>query len=200
MADKLKIVFIGNSIINGFPYDRNQEFVSIYREASGYDVINKGINGDTVQGIMRRFAQDVLAYKPDVVVIMTGTNEFIYKEALPKQCMKDVMNLIDIAKKEGIEPVLLTPLPIDTEMAQSRWLVCDDVDYEVVQEQIVELKKLMNSYGKENNVRLIDTNYAYFEYVSLVGEQTAYYDGIHPTREGHKFLAEIVGKFLCPPN
>ncbi len=85
MSNKMKIVFIGNSIINGFPYDRNQEFVSLYREASGNEVINKGVNGDTVHGIIRRFSQDVLAHKPDVAVILTGTNEFIYKESLPEQ-------------------------------------------------------------------------------------------------------------------
>lgn len=196
MSDKLKIVFIGNSIINGFPYDRNQEFVSLYRNASGNEVINKGINGDTVQGVMRRFAQDALAYKPDIVVMMTGTNEFIYNESLPEQCMKDIINLVELAQNHGIEPVLLTPLPVDPQMAKSRWMVCDDVDYEIVQEHIIELKKRINNYGQESHVRVIDTNYAFSEYVALVGEQTAYYDGIHPTREGHRFLAEIVGKCL----
>lgn len=196
MSDKLKIVFIGNSIINGFPYDRNQEFVSLYRNASENEVINRGVNGDTVHGVMRRFAQDVLAYKPNLVVILTGTNEFIYKESLPEQCMKDIVNLVELAQSHGIEPVLLTPLSVDPQMAKSRWMVCDDVNYEVVQDQILELKKLINQFGHENHVRVIDTNYAFSEYVALVGEQTAYYDGIHPTREGHKFLAEIVGKFL----
>ncbi|MHC1723928.1 MAG: GDSL-type esterase/lipase family protein [Aminipila sp.] len=196
MSDKLKIVFIGNSIINGFPYDRNQEFVSLYRDKSGNDVMNRGINGDTVHGVIRRFAQDVLACKPDIVVIMTGTNEFIYKESLPEQCMKDIVNLVELAQSHGIEPILLTPLSVDPQMAKSRWMVCDDVDYEVVQEQIMELKKLINNCGQENHVKVIDLNFAFSEYVALVGEQTAYYDGIHPTREGHKFLAEVVGRFL----
>lgn len=196
MSDKLKIVFIGNSIINGFPYDRNQEFVSLYRNASGNEVINKGVNGDTTHGVMRRFAQDVLEYQPNMVVMMTGTNEFIYKESLPEQCMKDIANLVELAQSNGIEPVLLTPLPVDPQMAKSRWMVCDDVDYEVVQEQILDLKKFILQFGQQNQVRIIDTHYAFSEYVALVGEQTAYYDGIHPTREGHKFLAEIVGKFL----
>lgn len=196
MAEKLKIVFIGNSIINGFPYDRKNEFVSLYRETSGNDVLNKGINGDTVHGVMRRFAQDVLEYNPDEVVIMTGTNEFIYKESLPEQCMNDIINLIKLSKSKKIEPVILTPLSIETQMAENRWMVCDDVDYQIVQEQIMQLTKLIKSYCYENDVKVIDTNKAYSEYVHLVGEQSAYYDGIHPTREGHKFLAEVVEKFL----
>lgn len=196
MSNKMKIVFIGNSIINGFPYDRNQEFVSLYREASGNEVINKGVNGDTVHGIIRRFSQDVLAHKPDVAVILTGTNEFIYKESLPEQCMKDIVNVVELAKAQEINPVLLTPLPIDPGMAETRWMVCDDVDYEAVQDQIIELRKLINKYGEENKIKVIDTFYAFSEYVALVGEQTAYYDGIHPTREGHQFLAEIMRKFL----
>ncbi|QHI71733.1 GDSL-type esterase/lipase family protein [Aminipila terrae] len=196
MAGKLKIVFIGNSIINGFPYDRNQEFVSLYRDASGNDVINKGVNGDTVRGVMGRFSQDVLAEKPDIVIILVGTNEFIYKEASPEQCMKDIINLIELAQNQGIEPVLMTPIPLEPTMAKSRWMVCDDVDYEEVQQQIIQLKKQINTYGRENHIRVIDAYYAFSEFVSMVGEQTAYYDGIHPTREGHRFLAEIVGNFL----
>ncbi|WP_442871633.1 SGNH/GDSL hydrolase family protein [Aminipila sp.] len=104
--------------------------------------------------------------------------------------------MVELAKAQEINPVLLTPLPIDPGMAETRWMVCDDVDYEAVQDQIIELRKLINKYGEENKIKVIDTFYAFSEYVALVGEQTAYYDGIHPTRAGHQFLAEIMRKFL----
>lgn len=196
MSEKMRIVFIGNSIVNGFPYDRNNDFVSLYRDSTGYDVINKGINGDTVNGVMRRFSEDVLSYKPDMVVIMTGTNEFIYKELLPEQCMNNIMNLVNLARNEGIEPVLLTPIPVEPKMAKNSWVVCGNVDYEIVQEQIIQLKNLLIRCGEQNNIKIIDTNFAYSRYVDLVGEQLAYFDGIHPTREGHKLLAEVVGRFI----
>ncbi|QIB68663.1 hypothetical protein Ami103574_04710 [Aminipila butyrica] len=192
----MKIVFIGNSIINGFPYDREQDFVGLYRKASGQEVLNKGVNGDTVQGVTSRFAQDVLAQRPDMVVILLGTNEFIYQESLPETCMKQIAYLAELAAAHGIQPVLLTPLPVDPLMAESRWMVCDDVDYELVQEQIEQLRKQMVDYGKQHEIKVLDTYRAYQEYADQIGAQAAYYDGIHPTREGHQFLAEIVGKLL----
>lgn len=192
----MKIVFIGNSIINGFPYDREQEFVGIYRKASDHEVLNKGVNGDTVQGVTGRFAEDVLAQKPDMVVILLGTNEFIYKEALPEACMKQIAYLTELAAAHSIRPVLLTPLPLDPLMAESKWMVCDDVDYELVQEQIAQLRKRMLAYGKEHQIKVLDTYQAYQEYVEKVGSQGAYFDGIHPTREGHRLLAEIMIELL----
>ncbi|MFV0517394.1 MAG: GDSL-type esterase/lipase family protein [Aminipila sp.] len=191
-----KIIFIGNSIINGFPYDRNEEFVSLFREMSGNDVINKGINGDTVRGVINRFAYDVISYTPDQVVILVGTNEFIYGEELPRECMGNIRNLIKTSIEAGIEPIILTPLQVEPQMAETRWMVCDDVDYETVNEQITELTNLIKEYGTENSIKVIDTNCAYSEYVERVGALGAFYDGIHPTRDGHKFLAEMMYKLL----
>ncbi len=196
MHDKLKIVFIGNSIVNGFPYSRNQSFVDLYSTLSGHYVINKGINGDTARGVRRRFNQDVLLYKPDLAVIMTGTNDFIYKESFVDECMGIIIDLVETAKKENIEVILLTPLSVDIEMAKLKWMVGSDVDYELVQEQIIELKKLMINYGIDNNIKVIDTNYEFSQYAALKGKHYTYYDGIHPTKEGYKFLAEIIHKYI----
>jgi len=91
---KTKIVFIGNSIVNGFPLSRGRSFPGLIRaavkagEATFHaDVINKGVNGETTAQILDRFEHDVLDHEPAVVVIMTGTNDFIYREADPVSCM-----------------------------------------------------------------------------------------------------------------
>ncbi|MCP4274644.1 MAG: hypothetical protein GY781_22185, partial [Gammaproteobacteria bacterium] len=40
-----------------------------------YEVINKGINGDTATGVLRRLDRDVIPLKPDIVIIAIGTND-----------------------------------------------------------------------------------------------------------------------------
>ena len=81
---KNKLVFIGNSIVNGFPMSRGRSFPGQIRKAlkEGLDtggkvplygdVINKGVNGETTLDILRRFDHDVLAHAPHAVFIMTG--------------------------------------------------------------------------------------------------------------------------------
>ena len=51
---KRKIIFIGNSIVNGFPYSRGKSFPGLVRAAlkdgrAGFhaEIINKGNNGET---------------------------------------------------------------------------------------------------------------------------------------------------------
>lgn len=73
----MKIVCIGNSIVNGFPLKRSQCFTGLLRSRYGYETINKGVNGDTTDGIYERFDSDVTAHRPDVCLLLTGTNDFI---------------------------------------------------------------------------------------------------------------------------
>ena len=40
-----------------------------------YEVINKGINGDTALGVLRRLDRDVILLQPDIVIIAIGTND-----------------------------------------------------------------------------------------------------------------------------
>ena len=87
-----KFIFIGNSIVNGFPLSRGKSFPGRLRAAvkesrAGFqaDIINKGENGNTTADILRRFERDVLRHEPAAVFIMTGTNDFIYREADPEQ-------------------------------------------------------------------------------------------------------------------
>ena len=84
MKQKLKIVCIGNSITNGFPYRRSLSFPSIIREATSFEVINKGNNGESTEDVLARFKHDVLDHKPDVVTIMSGTNDYINNTDTPQ--------------------------------------------------------------------------------------------------------------------
>ncbi len=40
-----------------------------------YEVVNKGINGDTVQGVLNRLDRDVILLQPDIVIVAIGTND-----------------------------------------------------------------------------------------------------------------------------
>ena len=50
------IAAIGDSIIYGFPHRKSQSFTGVLREKYGWDIINKGVNGDTTEGVAGRFA------------------------------------------------------------------------------------------------------------------------------------------------
>jgi lysophospholipase L1-like esterase len=80
---KRKIVFIGDSIINGFPLKRSLCFVSLFRGLTGHEVINKGENGETSAVILARFEEDALAHKPHSIAIHAGGNDLFRCLSIP---------------------------------------------------------------------------------------------------------------------
>jgi lysophospholipase L1-like esterase len=89
----MKIVALGDSLTvgeTGFTPLASEEAVTPYPEcverlAEEYlrgrkgdlkvDVLNKGVNGDLTSGMLERFPRDVVAEKPDYVIILGGAND-----------------------------------------------------------------------------------------------------------------------------
>jgi lysophospholipase L1-like esterase len=81
----LTIVAIGSSSTTGlwvfnpaatFPQVMRRELTSLQPKVP-INVVNSGRVGDTVVGSIRRFARDVLAYHPDLIVWQLGTNDVV---------------------------------------------------------------------------------------------------------------------------
>lgn len=83
-AKKTRIVFFGDSItqmgVNKGGYiDRIQAFVTEKGLQDKYELIGAGIGGNKVYDLYLRIEEDVLAKKPDVVVIYVGINDVWHK-------------------------------------------------------------------------------------------------------------------------
>src|SRR5205823_2888217 len=79
------------------------------------EVTNVGIGGERTDQALKRLAKDVLALKPQVVVVMYGTNDsYIDRgEKEPrlsvKQYRANLEQLVGEIRKAGARPVLMTP-------------------------------------------------------------------------------------------
>ncbi len=182
---KKKIVFIGNSIVNGFPLKRSECFASKVREETGWEVINKGNNGETTSQILTRFQNDVIARFPNTVFILTGTNDFIFEEASVEEAFKNLINMANLAAGNGIKTVFMTPIPVDEAMASKLWMPEAGVDYFRVNTCLEELSEKIKSSG----TKFIDLN-------NLYRPCGKYIDGVHPTAEGHRYIAGIISKYI----
>ncbi len=206
---KRKIVFIGNSIVNGYPFSRGKSFPGIVRDGLkegapadeysrrgfGFDVINKGANGESTTDIMARFDRDVLAHNPDLVFIMTGTNDFIYREATPEKAFANLEEMRKILEAAHPDTALIymTPLPPDTAKAEVMWLAGMGISYDAVEKQLDIFSEKIRASG----VPFIDTNRLFKDYVAgLDDPEAAYVDGIHPQQDGQRFIADRVLNWL----
>lgn len=206
-----KAIFIGNSIVAGYPWSKGKSFTGVLRRAlkgddsdgiaqpdfaksCGFEIINKGINGDTTTGIKSRFHQDVLAGSPDHVYFLTGTNDFIYREQTPAEAFANLEEMADQARAEGITPVYITPIRVDAGKAECMWMAGFGISYPAVNRDVDQLSQLMRDSGR----LYVDLNRAFagyaagFEDIDLV-----YLDGVHPMPDGHVFIAGEIIRFMA---
>lgn len=181
----MKVVCIGNSIVKGFPHRQGQSFPSVLREKTGWRVINKGVNGETTAMVLHRFSTDVLAHQPDKVLILTGTNDFIYQTASPLEAIKNIEQMVELAQTNGIEPVLLTPIQCNPIQAASEWMAGAGVDYLLVNEKLKEFSGLIRRVALAKGCKLVDLELKYNGFGK-------YHDGLHPTVEGQAWIAQCI--------
>lgn len=172
----MKIVAIGDSITEGYPYTRNESWVTYLAQEFQCEVINQGINGDLTQSMCDRFERDVLSFNPTHVIILGGTNDAYAKYPLAR-VSANFKEMIKMSQEHGIIPLLGLPIPS---------LEADDEFF------LQQYRNWLIDYARESNLLLLDF-YTPFKNRLETGEGSKLFAGdVHPSLEGYKFMAEIV--------
>jgi len=215
---KKKAIFIGNSIVAGYPWSKGKSFTSNLRRVlkgeevsyirgseevvlkqpafaknTGFEIVNKGVNGDTTAGIAERFHADVLAGEPNHVYFLTGTNDFIFREAPPAEAFENLQRMAVTAENCGITPVYITPLPVDAGKAECMWMAGFGISYDAVNRDVDDFSEMIRQSGR----LYVDMNAAFAEYAEAFDDvDLVYMDGVHPMPDGHAFIADEVIRFM----
>lgn len=96
-----RVVFIGDSITAR--WDLNGYF--------GKGFINKGVESQNAEEIAARFQTDVIDLKPDIVVILAGTND-VRSEGDLGLAHDSVAAMAQMARANGIKPVVCAIPPV----------------------------------------------------------------------------------------
>ena len=173
------IVFLGDSLTAGLGVAQDLAFPSLVEErlvSEGVPVhtINAGVSGDTTAGGLSRLDW-LLRQKPDVVVVELGANDGL--RALPLgEVRTNLREIVTRAKASGAK-VLLVGMLIPTNYGPS---------------YSTGFAKIYPALAKELKVPLVP-----FLLDGVAGRPDLNQeDGIHPTAEGHRRLAENVLPYL----
>ena len=177
-AKKKTIVFFGNSLTAGFGLDDpSQAFSGLIQKRIDslglqYKVINAGVSGETTSGGNSRI--DWLLKQPlDVFVLELGGNDGL--RGIPvSETKKNLQAILDKVKARYPDAKLvLAGMQIPPNMGQK---------------YATDFKKVYKEIADSNNIKLIP-----FLLEGVGGESKLNQaDGIHPTAEGHRILAENV--------
>ena len=193
--DAIRVACIGDSItdghgidlrtVNGYPAQMQTML------GDGYFVKNLGVSARTMMNTgdlpyMNELAwEDALAFQPNVVVIKLGTNDTKAQNWSNRKAFSaDLQKMIDALKALPTKPriFLCTPIPA----IKDSWTINDKL---IVEEEIPAIQEV----AKKNKLEVIDLHTAF------AGQEALYQtDGIHPTQQGARKIAEIVAKAIDP--
>lgn len=194
----MKMLCIGDSLVDGYPYSRGSSFPSVIGRITGMEVINAGISGQTSGEILARFPAELSralgsgdeASGRDAVLILCGSNDFIFSVCGPEETMKNIRGMADAA--EGYGRIILCSSPLcSPEQASRQWAEMDPSEYEEVNREITLLRDMLEAEAQRRR----DTEF--FDLLNMYSSFGLYVDGVHPVEEGYRLIGErIAGEFL----
>ncbi len=157
-------------------------------------VFNAGVSGDSSLGGVRRIEKDVLAYRPQLVVVMFGMNDLAYGPAAPekdeavrKTFAERLKKIAETCRAAGAEVILCTQNPVYPEAVPHRPPERIGAFAEVIRHVGAELQApVADIYAEWEKIRQTDAG-AW----RLMMSET-----IHPSMAGHKRMAEQVARTI----
>lgn len=183
VTEKKTIVFFGNSLTAGYGLSPSEAFPALIQnkiDSLGlpYKVVNAGVSGETSTGGNARI--DWILKKPlDIFVLELGANDGLRGIPL-SQTKESLQSIIDkVRTKYPSSKLVLAGMQIPPNMGP---------DY------TTGFRNMYSELAEKNKMILIP-----FLLEGVGGEEKLNQeDGIHPTAEGHRVLAENIWKELRP--
>lgn len=169
-----KIIMIGDSITAGF----NEKNL-----LSGFNIINKGINGDYSAGVLQRIGKDVIDLKPKKVFLLIGTNDLAFGRSNDDIVFNIAEILMMLDEKLDKSSVYVTSI-LPTRNVSDR-----------PNERINNINDRLNKWAEKLNYFYLDLH---SEMKDENGDLKNNYtvDGLHLNEEAYKKWTEILKNIL----
>ncbi len=172
-----RVIFIGDSITDGFD-DAGREYWDTLKR---FQPANMGISGDWTQNVLWRVAHSVIGkVKPDLVVLMIGTNNGSYPEDEVAAGIKAIIDLIR-QMSPGTKVLLHGILPRGTDYPKGN-------RYEVINEKI-------SRFADGSSVIWMDMSELFLTPDRRVRADLLP-DGLHPGAKGYEVWAKSIAPKL----
>jgi lysophospholipase L1-like esterase len=179
-----RVVFMGDSITDSWDDPKYGGFFP------GKAYIDRGISGQTTPQMLIRFHADVIALRPQVVVILAGTNDLAGNTGpMTLEAIEDnLVSMSELAKANHIRVVFASILPIsDYESRDGKPIIRTT---QRPPEKIKALNEWMRSYAARNKLTYLDYYSAMIDDKGFLREELSE-DGLHPNAKGYAIMAPL---------
>lgn len=174
------MVCLGDSLTYGYPYGPEVSWVHYVNSRSQLELINAGVNGNTMEDMENRYQMDVQRHHPDFLVILGGTNDAYRFEISCAETIYHLEQLIKKAQDDKICPIVA--LPMNT---------LDEYSAGKIERLRMEEKELADKY----NLLCLDFARAFTDPEGRVKEEL-YLDGVHPNIAGYESMGRVALEFF----
>ncbi|HZJ76847.1 MAG TPA: GDSL-type esterase/lipase family protein [Oscillospiraceae bacterium] len=193
----MEVICIGDSLTFGFKMSRKNSWPQIVGKDLEIKVKNKGVCGDTTAGMLSRFGRDVVDEKPSYVMIMGGSNDLMFQ--LPESTIySNLATMVYQAYHYRIQPIIGVPMPIIPSVAEQNFDPADDM--KEVNKKIILLRNWILYFAHKQQMDVVDFFDVFYDPISKKGKKDLYTDGVHPTKEGSRQMAqkaiETISKYI----
>lgn len=164
-------------------------------------VRNAGIGGNNTIDMLKRIRTDCLDFKPDLTIVMAGTNDMNSVKYVPLEKYKiNLEHILDSIKIAGSKALIMNILPFytpylltrhpkafyGTEGPEGRQAAVNAAIAEIAKKRHIPLLNIHHYFEKIGDIGL--------EKSSLIRNEanSSMTDGIHPTPDGYRLIASLV--------
>ncbi len=203
IKDNSRIVFLGDSITD-VKFNRRMNYKLHGRKIYAVQLAKKlkkqnktlklfyrGIASDRTYLVYDRLTKDCISLKPDIVIMLIGVND-AWENYVPEQYpplkrpmevhMQEIYRRLR-AELDNVQILYLMPFMIDTVKEKKSF-------HKVLDKFRESLKKM----ALDNGADIIDLQAVFNEEQKKTASKLLATDGIHPTNEGHRVIADAIMK------
>jgi lysophospholipase L1-like esterase len=185
------LVCLGDSLTEGAEVASEQRWPKLVSDALLLKTMNCGIGGDTTQGMLCRFYPEVVAVKPDAVLVMGGTNDLWWGTEV-HTIAGNLFSIVSQARYHQIFPAIGLPLPVHQPALRKPGAPLPLDGYHRFCGKFSELIGVLETAARENDVPLVDFYRSFLNPRGDTQKDLFLEDGLHPNRQGHVRMAEKV--------
>jgi len=190
-----KIVCHGDSLTEASDLDKNHTWPTMVANRLNVEILNSGIGGDTSGGLLARFHHDVVQNRPNIVIILGGTNDLWWDLEI-NLIQANIFAMACQAQYHDIAPVIGLPLPLRMEAVAGQEMMEPLAGYEKCVRKLTKLVEAIKTSAEKSDIPCLDFYRLFIDDQGSVRNEYFLEDGLHPNKKGHALMAASIVEHL----